>query len=755
MADLFTLRCQSFPEDTRVVGFRGSEGLSRLYAFELFLQITGSEARSFEIGDAVGAKSALVASRGDGRDPFVFAGVLSELSLLHETEERCLVRALLVPRLWHLSQTLHSRIFTQRSLPDILKAVLEEGGMSGGDYELRLTGPYRPEEHVCQYAESDLSFLSRWMEREGVYYFFEHSEEGEKLVLTDDKSSHKDLADGAIRYFPDGGKDVTAGERLESFVCRHRTLPAGVHFHDYDYGKPTLDVTGSAPVSRNGLGEIHLHGARVFTPDGAKRRAKIRAEQMKARERVFTGAGTALYLRSGATFEITDHPRAAFDAKYLAIEVEHQGNQLAGSADLRRLTGLDGEDVYRVHVTAIPADTVYRAEERTPWPRVYGTEHGVIDGEADSEYAQIDDHGRYLVRFAFDESDLGDGKASTWVRMMQPHGGGIEGWHFPLRKGTEVLFTFLGGDPDRPVIAGVVPNALKPSPVTRANHTKNVIQTGGRNRIEMEDKEGYERITLSTPHQDSYIRFGAPNDDHTMIIHTDGPTYLDAGHDLDVIVGGEKHETVTRAVLEQYNAKKTENVPNGPVTETYLAQTTTVNNLRSETLGQQKVLVNGGRQDTVLGPLEQLFASVTQRTYGGMIDEKFYGPASRAYFGSVFETYQSDFSATIQGSYDVTVTGPVKHTNSDAHIMVTLGATSDTFIGIKNENCIVGKIESMLGLRLALMVGVQIDLNAAAAIKVGGAPEIKVRSAFLETASAKLSGYASAAVTHAGLTLIA
>lgn len=754
MADLFTLRSESFPEGARVVGFRGSEGLSRLYAFEVFLQITGPDAHSFEVADAVGSKAALVVSRDDGRDPFAFAGVLSEVALLHETHERCLVRALLVPKLWHLSQTLRSRIFTHQALPDIVRAVLGDSGMSGDDYELRLTGQYRPEEHVCQYAESDLDFLSRWMEREGLYYFFEHAEEGERLIVTDNKSSHKDLAGGAIRYFPEGGKDVTAGEHLESFICRHRTLPAGVHFHDYDYGKPTLDVKGSAPVSRSGRGEIHLHGARVFTPDGAKQLAKTRSEQMKARERVFTGAGTALYLRSGATFEITDHPRAAFDAKYLATEVEHQGNQLAGSSDLRRWTGLDTDDVYRVHVTAIPADTQYRAEERTPWPRVYGTEHGVIDGEADSEYAQIDDHGRYLVRFAFDESDLGAGKASTWVRMMQPHGGGIEGWHFPLRKGTEVLFTFLGGDPDRPVIAGVVPNALKPSPVTRANHTKNVIQTGGRNRIEMEDKEGYERITLSTPHQDSYIRFGAPNDDHTMIIHTDGPTYLDAGHDLDVIVGGEKHETVTRAVTEQYNAKKTENVPNGQVTETYLAQTTTVNNLRSETLGQQKILVNGGRNDTVLGPVEQVLISNTQRTYGATIDEKFFGSAFRTYASTVNETYQSDLSRVVQGSCDTTVTGLAKYLNLDAHIMVTLGATSDTFIGIKNENCVVGKIESMLGLRLALMVGAQIDVNAAAAIKIGGAPEIKVRSALLETASVKISNSASARLESAGFTLL-
>src|SRR5262249_54570578 len=153
----------------------------------------------------------------------------------------------------------------------------------------------------------------------------------------------------------------------------------------------------------------------------------------------------------------------------------------------RSLLQMEHDDVYFVELTAIPEKTQFRAQSQTPWPRIYGYENGSVDGSADSEYAQIDDQGRYNVKFKFDESNLKSGKASTFVRMMQPHGGGIEGFHFPLRKGTEVVFSFLGGDPDRPVISGVVPNALTPSPVTSGNHTKNVIQTGGRNRFELED----------------------------------------------------------------------------------------------------------------------------------------------------------------------------------------------------------------------------------------------------------------------------
>ena len=49
-------------------------------------------------------------------------------------------------------------------------------------------------------------------------------------------------------------------------------------------------------------------------------------------------------------------------------------------------------------MVAIPASVQFRPERRTPVPRIYGMEGAVIDGEADTDYAQLDEHGRYLVK---------------------------------------------------------------------------------------------------------------------------------------------------------------------------------------------------------------------------------------------------------------------------------------------------------------------------------------------------------------------
>jgi type VI secretion system secreted protein VgrG len=537
MKDYFTISSNALPDTTRVAGFRGTEGISRPYEFELYL-LVGAEGQDLDLGDAVGVKAKLEIDRHDGQPPFVFHGILAAFELLQELGEQSLFHATLVPQLWQLTQTLHSRVFTDQTIPDIIKDVLEDGGLSNGDYVFKLAGQYRTEEHVCQYLESNFDFISRWMEREGMYYYFEQGDSSERLVITDHRSFQSALVDKAVRFDAHGGHDGRAGEALHSFTCKHRALPAGVRLKDYNDSKPTLDVSGGAPVSKVGMGEISVYGGRFFSPEEGSRLARIRAEELLARQVVYRGSGTALHLRSGYFFKLEQHSRAAFDMEYLVTDADHQGNQAISSPELRALTGIEEDKVYWVDVKAVPARVQFRAASSKAWPRIYGSESGTICGPLESEYAQIDEAGRYNVKFMFDESDLKDGKASTWVRMLQPHGGDIEGWHFPLRKGTEVIFTFLGGDPDRPVIAGVVPNLHTPSPVTRANHTTNVIQTGGRNRFELEDRAGHERITLRTPYANTMLRMGAPNDTHNFIFRTDGSGLIHTNTNLDVTVGG-------------------------------------------------------------------------------------------------------------------------------------------------------------------------------------------------------------------------
>ncbi len=199
---------------------------------------------------------------------------------------------------------------------------------------------------------------------------------------------------------------------------------------------------------------------------------------------------------------------------------------------------------YHFDVVAILARVQHRPERTTPVPRLYGFEKAVVDGERDDHYAQLDDHGRYLVKIHFDESGAGNGKASTRVRMMQPHGGNPESFHFPLRKGTEVMLTFEGGDPDRPLIAGVVPNLQNPTLVTAKNATKNILQTGAGNRLVIEDAAGKEYIHLRSAHKGTYLHLGAPfNPAYNKVSATLG-TSLSFTQDISTSVTGSDAQTL-------------------------------------------------------------------------------------------------------------------------------------------------------------------------------------------------------------------
>ncbi|HSN99493.1 MAG TPA: type VI secretion system tip protein TssI/VgrG, partial [Candidatus Nanopelagicales bacterium] len=509
MKDLITISSSVLPSSTRVVGVRGVEAISRPYQFEIFIVVKGDQ-DELDLADTIGAKAMLELDReNDGIPPFPFAGILASVELLHEYGGQALLRAVMVPKLWLLGLSRHSRIFTRKRITEVIQAVLEENGISGDDVKMRL-GSYEVEEHITQYRESDLDFLSRWMEREGIFYWFEHGEDGEKLVLCDDRSYDADEIGKPVRYFPQTGQDGSAGASLRSFTCLHATLPAQVRLKDYDYARPNLNISGLATVDPNGVGEVSLYGERFFTPSAGQKLARIRAEELLARQVVYRGAGTRFHLRPGYTFELEDHPRSSFNARYLGMEVRHHGNQAAGLDHFRQIMQLEHEDVYFVELTAIPGGTQFRAESRAPWPRIYGYENGTVDGAADSDYAQIDDQGRYNVKFKFDESALKNGQASTFVRMMQPHGGAVEGFHFPLRKGTEVICSYLGGDPDRPVIVGVVPTAVTPSKVVSSNHTQNIIQTGGANYITIEDSAGAQYINVFCPIFNTNLYLGSP-----------------------------------------------------------------------------------------------------------------------------------------------------------------------------------------------------------------------------------------------------
>ncbi|WP_437302617.1 type VI secretion system Vgr family protein [Sorangium sp. So ce388] len=670
--DGFSLTCSALAGVT-FIGFRGTEHVSQPYEFELFFSVpANTDARK-----AVGERATVRASRGEGKDPLVLHGVIASVRLLHQNAERALYQALLVPKLWLLRHFWRSHVFTNQPVKEFLSATLTSGGLAASEFRFSIDeGDYPTEEFVAQYRETHLAFFHRWLEREGLYYYFEHPDDGssEVLVIVDDRGLHDEFpGGGAVRYVPLFGEDVTAPPGLHHLEQDVQWLPKSVTIADYNYSNPSASVKGESSITAKGLGTIREYGYRVFMQSDAERLAQVRAQSIGCREVTLRGSGDVLGPRAGYRFSLDDQPADVVD-DWLALEVHHAASVAGITPEVARLTGLSDKNIYRMKLLAIPAAVQFRAPQATPWPRIYGFENAIVCGPADSQYAQIDGDGRYLVRFEFDTSGLPDARISTRVRMMQPHGGTTEGFHFPLRKGTEVMIAFLGGDPDRPFIAGVVPNAHRPSVVGERNLSQNIIRTGSGNQLVLEDEAGKEFIFLHTPNNRTGIYMGTPSGGHSSVYTGDGDSQVGSflsPENADPAIAGSSLVSVEFSYLETTAANggswiggdSWENVGGNKssmvvgnlwagVGGTYTLQVTAA---ATETYyATRTTTIKTGRVDTVeAGGMKQTIADGLKQTITGGSDQKITGETKQDVHGVYTQTIEPEGSST--------VTGPWKH----------------------------------------------------------------------------------------------
>lgn len=509
----FTFASDALDIDTfHVVSFKGTEGISAMYQFEIMLI---SDKSDVELEDMLSAPATFTIKRDDGDIPF--HGILNSFEQLQQAGRHSFYRASLVPKLWWLTLTHHNQIFLNENVKGFIGNVLEDGGLKQGlHFDFKLQGNYDPREYVCQYDESHFSFVSRWMERDGLYYYFEQSDQTEKMVVTDTYISHSPMPEGtALIYSQPSNLDHTHREEvIKNFMVKQQPMPKKVVLKDYNYRKPSLEMKAESLVSDKGMGEIYIYGDHFLTPDEGEKLANIRAEEFRCRSRVFHGVSTVPYIRTGYVFELKDHYRQDFNQRYMTTEVTHEGSQEAYLTTGLGLHLSKHEDrlYYRNSFNCIPATTQFRPERNTEKLKFHGSMNAKVDASGSGQYAELDSHGRYKVVLPLDMSGRNGGKATTWLRMAQPYGGSNHGMHFPLHKGTEVLLTCIDGDPDRPIIQAAVPNPETPSMVNDSSQTQCRITTGGQNRIHIEDMAGSERILLHSPKANSWLRMGTPND---------------------------------------------------------------------------------------------------------------------------------------------------------------------------------------------------------------------------------------------------
>ncbi len=445
--------------DLLFLSLQGKEALSQPFYLDVELISTNS---TIDIRSLLNTNMTIKVET-TGLSTRYLSGVVTDVELLGRqqvTSEYYLYKATVRPSLWYLTQGQDYRIFQEQTVPDILKAVL---GVYDFMVDYRLNSSYRNWEYCVQYEESDFNFISRLMEHEGIYYWFEHTDGQHTLVISDDKGVHQSYGDyGTLVYLDEQMNVATDKERVLSWRRKAGITTTKYSTIDYDFRKPNVNLgscqSHSVAGDRNDS-EHYEWQAGYQEIDHGEHYARIRLEQLKVSQEKVQGSTTARGLCPGYTFSLSNHPRHAENQQYLCLEAIY--DMSVGGYN----TGTGREDYFEIDFIAIPADIQYRAPRITSKPKTTGPQTAQVVGPTGEE-VWTDKYGRVKVQFHWDRDGDYDENSSCWVRVSSPWaGGGFGGLQLP-RINDEVVVDFIGGNPDRPIILGRVYNEMNMPPVS-------------------------------------------------------------------------------------------------------------------------------------------------------------------------------------------------------------------------------------------------------------------------------------------------
>ena len=513
----FAFSCVTLPQNTfEVVRFDGEEALSTLYRFDLLLASRDSDideraligqAAQFSLNDGV-----------EGGRPTCYRGLLQSFAYRYQNSGWTFYRAVLAPKMWLLDTFYLSEVYLDKDRLEIFTTAMQNAGFLSNDFDLRFQNEgavYPKRDYICQYRESYFRFIARWTERLGIYWWYEENGGREKIIFSDTRMAHKDES-LLLHYQAAGELDAAVGQkrRLQSLELEACNLPKKIVVRDYSAQRASMEIMGTATVDPHGNGEEHIFGEHLKSSEEAAHIAKLRAEGVLARGNIYRGGTTATGARCGGFIEVQGHPRKRFDRRYLVTGVKHRGSQAGWLLDGLKIP-VKGEtggstDFYRAEISAIPSDVQFRPEITHPWPKIEGTLNGFVDAEGSGQYAELNEKGEYKIQVPFDVTHKNAQRGSAWIRMATPYAGSDHGMHFPLHKGTEVVLSFINGDPDQPVILGAIPNSMNPNVVNNENQMQSRIRTAGGNEITLHDEAGKQHMLFKTPMANAWLRMGVP-----------------------------------------------------------------------------------------------------------------------------------------------------------------------------------------------------------------------------------------------------
>lgn len=489
----FTIAVEGLQGLPGVVRFSGREGVSALYEFQV--EIAAGE---LDLAQIVGQAATL---QLDGLGPpRLVHGMVASIEYTGESRRYQLYELTLVPRAWRLLHRHGCQTFQNKTTAEVVTAVLKDAGLTKDDFRFDLSASYTPRNYCVQYRESDLAFISRLLEEDGIVYYFEHGDARATMVFADHPGASPTIAGDSVVWVDDG-EVVRDREHVSALRLVERVRPGKVSLRDFNFHKPTQKTEADASAKRDTDLEVYDYPGEFQDPSAGgphqgQSMAKIRLEELQVLRRQASGTSDCMRLVPGHMFTVEGHHRADLNGARVVTLLTHKGTQTQALDE----DGAEGTFHYSNQFVCVDKQVPLRPTRSTPRPVVRGLQSATVVGPGGEEI-HVDEQGRVLVQFHWDRHGQRDEKSSCWVRVSQSWAGLGWGTMFIPRIGHEVLVDFLEGDPDRPIITGRVYHAENATPYPLPEEkTKSTIKSesspggGGFNELRFEDRKGGEEV---------------------------------------------------------------------------------------------------------------------------------------------------------------------------------------------------------------------------------------------------------------------
>lgn len=636
---------------------------------------------------------------------------------------------------WLLTKRINSRILQDKKVLEIFDAVVEDSPIKRFKKTKadKVIGTHEPRRYSVQHQESDYNYLSRLMEDEGIYYWFDAHEAPGTMYMADASDvAHKKLpVEATLNYIPFGSTEARFNEI--SWWIDSRRLNTGKYASrdsDFKAVKKKLSADKGDPDTHElaDLEAFEFPGG-YLRADDTEDAAKLRMEELAARRRVNWAITTWPDAAVGRTFTFHGHPMGESDTDYLvagcAFILTHPGYEGldANAGNVQRngrvLQEMLGDDPINadwpdaVHdilygtpdliapmrgsgtflLTLLPADALFRPPRLTPRTTMPGPQSAIVVGPAGEEI-HADEFGRVKVHFHWDRYDESNEKSTCWVRVSQPWAGKGWGGYFIPRIGQEVIVDFLNGDPDRPIIIGRVYNDDQPIPFD--SHTQSGFRTRSTpkgsaancNEFRFDDKKGSEQVYL---HAEKNQDIEVENDETHWVGH-DRTKVVD--HDEKVHVKHDRMETVDNDEEITIHHDRTERVDNDETISIGRDRKMTIDRHKGETVvGNKTISVAGTHTESITGAMSITVASTLTESVAINYAETVGGAMELTVGGALATTVGAASAETVGGVKTLSVGGSLIETTGGSKTVTVGKDVAETISG--NQNVKIAKNQTV------------------------------------------------------------